>query len=69
MRQLLFDQNLSPKLVDRLTDVYPNSVHVRVSREVGSVRSSGVESPAHPVYLVRCHPHHQSQAIHKSEGL
>jgi predicted nuclease of predicted toxin-antitoxin system len=26
--KLLFDQNLSPRLVDRLNDVYPNSVHV-----------------------------------------
>lgn len=26
--RLLFDQNLSPRLVDRLEDAYPNSVHV-----------------------------------------
>lgn len=26
--KLLFDQNLSPRLVDRLSDVYPDSVHV-----------------------------------------
>jgi len=26
---LLFDQNLSPRLVDRLEDLYPNSTHVR----------------------------------------
>ena len=26
--KLLFDQNLSPRLVDRLDDVYPDSVHV-----------------------------------------
>lgn len=26
--RLLFDQNLSPRLVDRLGDIYPNSVHV-----------------------------------------
>ena len=26
--RLLFDQNLSPRLVDRLDDIYPNSVHV-----------------------------------------
>ncbi|MDJ1168194.1 DUF5615 family PIN-like protein [Roseofilum sp. BLCC_M154] len=25
---LLFDQNLSPRLVDRLADIYPNSMHV-----------------------------------------
>lgn len=28
MRRLLLDQNLSPKLVSRLADVYPDSVHV-----------------------------------------
>jgi predicted nuclease of predicted toxin-antitoxin system len=28
MKLLLFDQNLSPRLVDRLADIYPNSVHV-----------------------------------------
>lgn len=28
MKFLLFDQNLSPYLVDRLADPYPNSVHV-----------------------------------------
>jgi predicted nuclease of predicted toxin-antitoxin system len=28
MSPLLFDQNLSPRLVDRLADLYPNSVHV-----------------------------------------
>ena len=27
--RLLFDQNLSPKLVDRLSDVFPGSAHVR----------------------------------------
>jgi predicted nuclease of predicted toxin-antitoxin system len=27
--KLLFDQNLSPRLVDRLTDLYPNTVHVQ----------------------------------------
>ncbi len=30
MKLLLFDQNLSPHLVDRLADLYPNSVHVSV---------------------------------------
>lgn len=34
--RLLFDQNLSPRLVDRLGDVYPNSVHVA---EVGLDRA------------------------------
>ena len=28
MKLLLFDQNLSPRLVDRLTDIYPGSIHV-----------------------------------------
>ena len=27
--RLLFDQNLSPRLVDALSDVYPGSVHVQ----------------------------------------
>ncbi len=26
--KLLFDQNLSPKLVDRLADMFPDSTHV-----------------------------------------
>lgn len=28
MKLLLFDQNLSPRLVDRLVDIYPGSLHV-----------------------------------------
>jgi predicted nuclease of predicted toxin-antitoxin system len=28
MKLLLFDQNLSPHLVERLADIYPGSVHV-----------------------------------------
>lgn len=28
MKLLLFDQNLSPRLVDRLADLYPGSIHV-----------------------------------------
>jgi predicted nuclease of predicted toxin-antitoxin system len=27
--KLLFDENLSPKLVSRLSDLFPNSLHVR----------------------------------------
>lgn len=27
--KLLFDQNLSPKLVDRLADLFPGSIHVQ----------------------------------------
>lgn len=28
MKLLLFDQNISPRLVEHLSDLYPNSVHV-----------------------------------------
>jgi predicted nuclease of predicted toxin-antitoxin system len=28
MKLLLFDQNISPRLVERLADIYPESVHV-----------------------------------------
>jgi predicted nuclease of predicted toxin-antitoxin system len=28
VKRFLFDQNLSPRLVTRLTDLYPNSTHV-----------------------------------------
>ncbi|MCC7117720.1 MAG: DUF5615 family PIN-like protein [Anaerolineales bacterium] len=28
MKLLLFDQNISPKLVERLADIYPDSAHV-----------------------------------------
>ena len=35
---LLFDQNLSPRLVDRLEDLYPNSTHVG---DVGLDRALG----------------------------
>ena len=28
MKLLLFDQNISPRLVERLADLYPGSVHV-----------------------------------------
>ncbi|MCL4529717.1 MAG: DUF5615 family PIN-like protein [Chloroflexi bacterium] len=28
MKPLLFDQNISPRLVDRLADMYPGSAHV-----------------------------------------
>jgi predicted nuclease of predicted toxin-antitoxin system len=31
MKRLLFDQNLSPRLVDRLADAFPNSVHVEAA--------------------------------------
>jgi len=34
--KLLFDENLSPRLVERLTDLYPDCLHVR---EVGLERA------------------------------
>ena len=30
MKLLLFDQNISPRLVDRLADLYPGSIHVSI---------------------------------------
>ena len=30
MKVLLFDHNLSPKLLHKLADIYPNSAHVSV---------------------------------------
>jgi predicted nuclease of predicted toxin-antitoxin system len=38
--KLLFDQNLSPRLVDALADLYPGSTHVR---KVGLDRASDIE--------------------------
>lgn len=38
--KLLLDQNLSPKLVDRLADLFPGSVHVQ---SVGLERATDVE--------------------------
>jgi len=38
--KLLFDQNLSPRLVDALADLYPGSTHVR---NVGLDRASDIE--------------------------
>ena len=35
MKLLLFDQNLSPYLVTRLADVYPDSIHIQ-SLDLGS---------------------------------
>jgi len=35
MKLLLFDQNLSPRLVERLADVYPESVYVSEDMETG----------------------------------
>jgi predicted nuclease of predicted toxin-antitoxin system len=28
VKLLLFDQNISPRVIDRLADVYPDSIHV-----------------------------------------
>jgi len=36
--KLLFDENLSPKLVQALADIFPDSVHVD---RIGSVRRLG----------------------------
>ncbi len=46
MKLLLFDQNLSPRLVDRLADVYPNSVHV-FSLGLGDAMDIGIWQYAH----------------------
>lgn len=40
MSSLLFDQNLSPRLVNRLADVYPNALHVA---QVGLDRATDLE--------------------------
>ncbi|MEG4289134.1 DUF5615 family PIN-like protein [Microcoleus sp. C2C3] len=39
--KLLFDENLSPELPNRLSDIFPNSLHVR---DVGMI-SCPVEQP------------------------
>jgi predicted nuclease of predicted toxin-antitoxin system len=41
MRLLLFDQNLSPHLVNLLADIYPDSIHVE-SIGLGSALDRGV---------------------------
>ncbi len=40
MKHLLFDQNLSPRLVDRLAEWFPDSVHVE---RIGLARASDRE--------------------------
>lgn len=46
--RLLFDQNLSHKLVDRLADIFPNSSHVKVfnlsSKDDHEVRKFAMEN-------------------------
>ena len=39
--RLLFDQNLSLKLVEKLTDLYPNSSHVQIHK-LGQANDSAV---------------------------
>jgi predicted nuclease of predicted toxin-antitoxin system len=39
--KLLFDENLSPRLVERLKDVYPDSQHVS-DVELGSANDSAI---------------------------
>ena len=34
MKSLLFDQNISPRLVERLADIYPGSAHVFTDIEI-----------------------------------
>lgn len=42
--KLLFDQNLSPRLVDRLADIFPNSNHVD---NLGLAEASDIEIWTH----------------------
>lgn len=46
MKLLLFDQNISPRLVDRLADIYPNSVHVS-TLGMGNAMDSDIWQYAH----------------------
>lgn len=46
MRLLLFDQNISPRLVERLADLYPGSVHVSLI-EMGSALDIEIWRYAH----------------------
>ena len=41
MKLLLFDQNISPRLVNNLADIYPNSVHVSTIG-MGSALDNGI---------------------------
>jgi predicted nuclease of predicted toxin-antitoxin system len=43
--KLLFDQNLSPKLVRRLADLFPDSSHVQA---VGSIPRTTIKSGSMP---------------------
>ena len=46
MKLLLFDQNISPRLVDRLADIYPDSVHVS-TLDMGNAMDSEIWQYAH----------------------
>ncbi|HKJ37386.1 MAG TPA: DUF5615 family PIN-like protein [Anaerolineales bacterium] len=46
MKLLLFDQNISPRLVDRLLDIYPESVHVS-TLDMGNAMDSEIWQYAH----------------------
>lgn len=46
MKLLLFDQNISPRLVDRLADIYPDSVHVS-TLGMGNAMDSEIWQYAH----------------------
>lgn len=46
MKLLLFDQNISPRLIDRLADIYPDSVHVS-TLGMGNAMDSEIWQYAH----------------------
>jgi len=46
MKLLLFDQNISPRLVDRLADIYPGSIHVSML-EMGKAMDIEIWQYAH----------------------
>ena len=46
MKLLLFDQNISPRLVDRFADIYPDSVHVS-TLGMGNAMDSEIWQYAH----------------------
>ncbi len=49
--RLLFDENLSPRLVRRLTDLYPDSAHVH-DLGLGAVADAAVWAHAHEHGLI-----------------
>lgn len=46
MKLLLFDQNISPRLIDRLADIYPDSMHVS-TLGMGNAMDSDIWQYAH----------------------